>query len=170
MLLSMAQCTAASNALYGRFRTIPEIQDKVKIAPNNSEVHTFRVEFIRPEGCEHGIYGMSISYPSDAMGNRGSKYGEGFPSTIETALLGEIPQNKDIFHAELLYDENCGYDDVRRFYDDDINGLVKEIIRISNYLSSSLIEDDNQTDDEIDKQSISSFVDEQPDQVVTEDI
>jgi len=79
---------------------------------------------------------MSIAYPSDAMGNRGSKYGEGFPSTIETAILGEIPQNSDIFHANLINDEICGYFDVCRFYDNDIEGLVEEIVRISNYLSS----------------------------------
>lgn len=70
------------------------------------------------------------------MGNRGSKYGEGFPSTIETAILGEIPQNSDIFHANLINDEICGYFDVCRFYDNDIEGLVEEIVRISNYLSS----------------------------------
>jgi hypothetical protein len=69
------------------------------------------------------------------MGNRGLKYGEGFPSSIETRLLGKIPQKSDIFDAKLIYDENCGYSDVCRFSDTD--ALVEEIIRISNYLSST---------------------------------
>jgi hypothetical protein len=151
IMLSMAQCSTASNALYERIRSRPEIQDMVKFAPNKSDVHTFRIEFIRPEGCVHGIYGLSIAYPPDAMGNRGSKYGEGFPSTIETAILGKIPQNSDIFNAKLIYDENCGYYDVRRFDDDDIEGLVEEIVRISDYLSSSLVEDEHQEDDQSDQ-------------------
>lgn len=78
------------------------------------------------------------------IGNRGIKYGEGFPSTIQTAILDVIPKNSDISQAENIYDENRGYHGVSRFYDNDIEGLIEEIIHISDYLSSPLIED-NQT-------------------------
>jgi hypothetical protein len=141
IVISMNQCFRSSNTLYESIRIRPEIQDKVKFAPNNKDINTFRIEFIRPEGCVHGIYGLSISYPYDAIGNRGSNYGEGFPSTIETAILGEIPQNLDIFHANFINDKNCGYQDVCHFYDNNVDALVEEIIRISNYLLSPLLED-----------------------------
>lgn len=143
----MTKCFRASNALYESIRVRPEIQDKIKFAPNNRDVHTFRVEFIRPERCVCEIYGLSISYPLDAIGNRGSAYGEGYPSTIETSILGEIPPNSDILNANFIYNENCNYQDVCRFYDNNVDALVEEIIRISNYLSSSIVKDDNIEDD-----------------------
>jgi len=63
IMLSIAQCSTASNSLYENIRFRPEIRDKVKFAPNRSEVCNFWIEFIRPEGCVHGIYGLSIAYP-----------------------------------------------------------------------------------------------------------
>ena len=132
---SLTQCINASNSLYDDICNRPEILGKVKFAPKERDTRFFRLEFIRPKKCVHRIYGLSISFPTDAMGNRGLKYGEGFPSTIETTLLGEIPQYSDIFDADSIYDENCGYSDVCRFFD--TNSLVEEIVRISNYLSST---------------------------------
>ena len=152
MLRSIKQCCVASDSLYERIRYRPEIKDKVKIAPKKNDDHSFRVEFIRSEGCVHGIYGISIEYPPNAIGNRGSKYGEGFPSTIETRILGKIPENSDIFNANPINDDvRSFYDDVRSFYDDDIEGLVKEIVRISDYLSTPLVEGEHQKDERPDK-------------------
>ena len=98
---------------------------------------------------------MSISYPPDLLGNRGRKYNEGFPSTIETALLGIMP-NEDIFNARITYDENCGYENVIYFPENDLDGLIEEVIRISNYLSTpvtdiviDVYQEDNRYDEQL---------------------
>lgn len=126
------QCIAASNSLYEEIRLHDGLKDKVNFALNNTDGYTFRLAFIRPEGCTSEIYGMSVSYPPDAAGNRDDRV----PTIIETALLGKIPLvesgNPDIHDAELLYDENSGYYDVCRFCN--ARELVEEIIRIWNYL------------------------------------
>ena len=135
-----SQCIVASNSLYGEVQFRPELKDRVIFAVNNSEGYTFRLKFVRPEGSVSGIYGMSISFPPDAYGNRGEKNGEGFPSTIETALLGTIPLgdsgDPDIHKADLLYDDDAGYYDVRRFSNAD--EWVEEIIRVANCLLPSV--------------------------------
>ena len=40
IMLSMVQCSTASNSLYENIRTRPEIQDRVKFAPKKSDVST----------------------------------------------------------------------------------------------------------------------------------
>ena len=69
------------------------------------------------------LYGVSVSVPPDAIGNRGEKYDEGIPSTYETALVG--PDDK------LMYDEKAGYDDVCRHYSP--RDVLKELHRLATY-------------------------------------
>jgi hypothetical protein len=124
----------ASNSLYDRIQYRSELKNKVIFAKNDINVNTFRVEFILQEGCIQGISGLSIALLPDISDN----YCHEYPSMIETALLGEIPQCLDISNAYLTYDDICGYSDVNCFYDDE--SIINEIIRISDYLLSSTCE------------------------------
>lgn len=171
IMQSRAECARAAHILYQRFSNHPKIkdmEDKITIAPKDDEIWNFRIEFIRPLGCVHEIYGMSISYPSDLLGNRGKKYNEGFPSTIETALLGTMPNN-DIFKSLIIYDENCGYENVIYFPRNDLDGLIEHVIRISNYLSTPLADIvENQTHDDLDVYQEDYEFNEQSNKVIVE--
>lgn len=168
---SRAECARAAYILYQRFSNHPKIKDmkdKITIPPKDDEIWNFRIVFNRPLECVHEIYGMSISYPPDLLGNRGRKYNEGFPSTIETALLGIMPNN-DIFKSRIIYDENCGYENVIYFPQNDLDGLIEDVIRISNYLSTPLADIvENESDYDLDVFQENNEFDEQLNQVIVE--
>ena len=88
----------------------------------------FRMSLPELIGKEKNISSISISVPSDAMGNR-IRDGNTYPMAIETALFSG---------KELVYDEGLGYSDVARFYGkvrasdaDNIAGLVTHIHQLS---------------------------------------
>jgi hypothetical protein len=128
MLLDIRRCTESSNSLYENISRLPRLSEKVVFLPNNTEIFTFRLQFVRPSGCTKKFYGLSISYPIDA--NRS----EINPSTIETALLGR-PIGGTVENSDLVYVEDCGYYDICRF--NNSSELVDEIIRLSEYISSA---------------------------------
>ena len=108
--------------------------------------NTLFIEFIRPNGCEHDVFGMMISFPVNIIGNRGSFHGEGVPSTVEIILLGKTPDNSNIFNSVFIKDKSCGYDGVRHFYEYNINCIVEEITRISDYMAYPYLKDLYQLD------------------------
>ena len=134
----MSKCTDFSNSVYDRVRKRPEIQGRVIFPAKDRDNFCFRLELVLPAEvvAERGRYGLSVSIPPDACGNRGSRFGEGFPSTIETALIkiakGETLTNRS--SAGIVYNDSCGYYDVLR--PDGIDGLVEEIVRIADFLAS----------------------------------
>ena len=69
----------------------------------------FRVSFPKPIGKEKNITKISVSVPSDAMGNRHMDNNL-YPQAIETALFSG---------NEIVYDPELGYEDIVRFYGDE---------------------------------------------------
>jgi hypothetical protein len=127
-----AACTEVSNDLYTRviqnpnFIKISGYSDKIR---NNENSHCFRIMFT-------DSFGLSVSIPPDAMGNNPNYLEDGqMPSTIETALV----RNNEISYSDAL-----GYDDVCRFYANNgelnVNDLVTEIIRINDHLKQNGID------------------------------
>ena len=99
----------------------------VTFFPKDKELLSFRLKFDRPVDdysyCE--IHGLVVSYPHDRDG------------LIIVALLGEFPFNGNTYTegASLIFDNDIGYAkyDVLEF--EGINELIKEIHRISDYIS-----------------------------------
>jgi hypothetical protein len=60
---SMIRCDDASNSLHQEILKRQEILGKVKIAPNEIDTNSFRIEFIRSEKCVNRIYGLLILFP-----------------------------------------------------------------------------------------------------------
>lgn len=153
-------CNEVSSNLFDSLKKRPELEGKV-IFPegDRSNSFCFRLRFVLPEGgTEHPIGGVSISIPPDASGNRPCDGGN--PTTYELMLLALVPEGADFFSTASLrsvydpfgYDEQWG---MRRFYDSDVDGLVEEVLRLSNYLSLPLsafpvIEDYDEFNDESD--------------------
>jgi len=141
-LRAVYSCKEASSKLFYLLKKSHQLEGKV-IFPegDRGDSFCFRLQFVLPEGgTEHPIGGVSISIPPDASGNRAS---DGNPSTYEVMLLEKVPEGTDFFSDASLrsvydpfgYDEQWG---MTRFYDDDVNGLVGEILRLCNYLSLPL--------------------------------
>jgi hypothetical protein len=124
----MQNSISNSNTVYDNIQNLPELHEKVIFSSKKRDNFNFRLMFKKPDGCKYSIYGMSFSFVPDTECN-------------EIALLGKFTENSDISKSRIIYDDNCGYSDVRYFEDHDIQGLVNEIIRIWNYLSSSLYEE-----------------------------
>lgn len=153
-LRAVDSCKEASSKLFYLLKKSPELEGKV-IFPegDRGDSFCFRLRFVLPEGgTEHPIGGVSIAIPPDASGNRSS---DGYPSTYEVILVEKVPEGTDFFSDASLRSvyEPFGYDEqwgMRRFYDSDVDGLVKEILRLSNYLSLPLsafpIEDYDESD------------------------
>lgn len=116
---NMQACQTASSNLYDELQRRADLTGRIRFFPRNEESHCFRVT-LNVRGFPQ-VRGLSISYPPDAMGNRGDQYNEGFPSTIETALIGET--------AQLYYNASLGYEDICRFSSTD--ELVDEILRLT---------------------------------------
>ena len=125
-------CSQASANLYRELSSRQELRDHVTFG-DYSGSFCFRVHFVnQPRGFQN-VYGISISFPPDAMGNRGTQNGDPeLPTTIETALFQ--------LSGELYYNSELGYDDVGRFGSAD--EIVDEIIRISQFVHDpNFIED-----------------------------
>ena len=74
---------------------------------------------------------VSISYPPDAMGNRGTEYKEPvIPQTLETALIDT--------NGELIYLDDWGYDDICRFSSEEF--VISEIERLLNKINTIINE------------------------------
>tara|TARA_Y100000389_G_scaffold192471_1_gene219944 strand:+ start:2260 stop:2688 length:429 start_codon:yes stop_codon:yes gene_type:complete len=69
----------------------------------------FRVELPEPIGEKKNIDKISVSVPSDAMGNRPMDNNL-YPQAIETTLFSG---------NELVYEPKLGYEDIVRFYGDE---------------------------------------------------
>ena len=139
MMQNLPLCIENSDTLYQNLTKKDELSNIATFFPKMERSFNFRVKLIRPDDCVREIHGLSVSYPLDKNGR------------IETILLGKIPNdengNIDIFRAPIIYDDNCGYDDVREF--EDIDHLVQEIHRISSYLSPNYVHlDENTNEDE----------------------
>ena len=106
-----------------------EMEHKVIIYPKNKDIWNFNIELIRPLGCVHKIYGMSISYPYSLLGK---ECDEDFPSTIKIELLGLNLLNSN--EAEIINTPHVSY-----FPRNDMNDLIEYIFRISNNFSNPCI-------------------------------
>jgi hypothetical protein len=95
------------------------LDEKITFKSHHIESWCFQLKF-KNKNYEK-IGGISISVPPDAIGNRGNEYNEPEePTTLETALVDS--------DGELIYIDELGYDDVKRFYYfNDIELLVNEI-------------------------------------------
>jgi hypothetical protein len=150
----------ASSNLFSSLKKRPELEGKVTFPEGHrSGSFCFRLQFVLPEGgTEHPIGGVSISIPPNVCGNR--PCGGGNPTTYELMLLGLVPEGTNFFsdaYPRSVYDP-FDYDNQsltgRHFYNDDVDGLVKEILRLCNCLTLPLsafpIPDDNEFNDESD--------------------
>jgi hypothetical protein len=114
-------CGEVSSRLFNYMLDNEELREmNVKLrefnGPFGGKHYAFRVEFPKNEL----LYGVSVSVPPDAMGNRGKKYGEENPKTYETALVGT--------DENLTYVDELGYSDVCRF--EGMNEVVEEVLRL----------------------------------------
>jgi len=127
--------------LFSSLKKRPELEEKV-IFPEGDHSNSagFRLKFVPPEGgSEHPIGGVSISITPDANGNNPRDGCN--PTTYELMLLKSVPSGTDFFSNTSLRDyEPFGYvqNVWMRFYDLDVDGLVEEILRLSNLLSLPL--------------------------------
>ena len=115
-------CINASINLHKVISSDDTLRDIITCDKHNG-VHCFRVKFNSHIVTKDGqiVKGVSISYPPDAMGNRGLDYEElEIPETIETALIGQ--------DEKLIYVAELGYSDIRRFTR--YSELSEEIMRI----------------------------------------
>lgn len=126
-------CSEASANLFRELSSHQGLRDYVTFGDYGGR-HCFRVYFVNPPRGFQNVSGISISFPPDAMGNRGSQSGDPEqPTTIETALIQPS--------EELCYNSELGYHDVCRF--DSADQIVEEIIRISQFVhDQDFIEDD----------------------------
>lgn len=155
----MSDCIIFSNTVYNMVKNRPEINGRILLPLKDDKNFCFLLEFILPE--EKGRFGLSVSIPFDARGNRGIKYGEGYPSIIETALI-KIPKNGNLsdMSTGLVYNYSCGYYDVRRPIG--IDGLVEEIVLVADLLASpDFRENEPEQYDDDDEQSESDDSDHQ---------
>ena len=139
MMQNLPLCIEKSDELYQNLLKKEDLLNIATFFPKMERSFNFRLKLIRPDDCVHEIHGLLVSYhPLDKNGR------------IETILLGKIPNdedgNIDIFRAPIIYDDNCGYDDVREF--EDIEHLVQEIRRISAYLSPNYVHYDEKTNED----------------------
>lgn len=117
-------CIRKNIEIYYELKNNEKIKDlildgKITFKSHHIESWCFQLKF-KNKNYEK-IGGISISVPPDAIGNRGNEYNEPEePTTVETALVGS--------DGELIYIDELGYDDVKRFYYfNDIELLVNEI-------------------------------------------
>jgi hypothetical protein len=155
----------ASSNLFSSLKKRPELEGKVTFPEGDrSNSACFRLQFVLPEGgSEHPIGGVSISIPPDANGNNPRDGCN--PTTYELMLLKSVPSGTDFFsNASLMnvYDP-FGYDQNgwMRFYDLDVDGLVEEILRLSNCLSLPLSAFPLPYDDEFNDES-DGYCNDQP--------
>ena len=130
--------SSASASLFENIKSLPEFQGKVIFHPNTMDnicgpdyVCNFSIEFIRTDGCIHGVYGMSIAHRP--LFDRILEIGVSQP--IEITLLGKIPTGSNIYDAPYLYDKTYGYANVCSFYKGGSDEVVCEINRILSLLS-----------------------------------
>jgi len=123
MLKDMRNCTTAMATLHSSLIENPEVSAVISIAPETPTHYCIRGKII-----SNPRFGLSLSIPPDACGNRGERH----PSTLETALL-RISENGDIDTAKLAYIDSLGYSDICRFAN--IEELVEEMKRLSSLLS-----------------------------------
>jgi hypothetical protein len=125
MMQNLSKNIAKSDILYQNLIENDELSDVVKFFPKIEQSFNFRFRFVQHTDSLNPIKGMSVSYPPDKDG------------MIETILLGEMPLdelgNINIFRAPIIYENKCGYEDVRVF--EKIEELIEEIHRISDYRS-----------------------------------
>lgn len=146
MMQNFTKNIAKSDVLYQNLTENEELSNLVTFFPKMERSFNFRVKLVRPNEYVREIHGMSVSYPSDKNG------------ILETVLLGEFPLDEDgninIFGAPIIYDNECGYDNVCEF--EEIDDLIKEIHIILEYLSPHYVhidqDDQNDSGDEGDQQ------------------
>jgi hypothetical protein len=108
------KCSVEASKLYVYLsKNIPE---GLELDPLNDGKFCFRIGGFNPN---NGFDKVSISYPPDAMGNRGAPYDGPIPNTIEIALV------KD---GEFVYIDSIAYNDVRRF--DFYEEILEELERL----------------------------------------
>lgn len=78
--------------------------------------YVFRVQF----PSNKLLYGISVSVPPDAIGNRRKEYREENPTTYEIDLLDT--------NEKLTYVDELGYYDVCCF--EEMNEVVEEVVRL----------------------------------------
>ena len=137
MMENMRRCNVQAMNIYYALQ-IPEITGIY--TSNAPDGHCFHLRLIIPNPAFPMFNGVSVSVPSDAYGNRGSRYGEPIiPRTIETALITGEGANWNLYHNDAL-----GYDDVCRF--DNVNLLIAELIRLAHTNGNGNDDDDNYVD------------------------
>lgn len=136
-------CENIASELFNLLKKRPELEGKVTFPEGRRNSSCFPLKFVLPVGgTVHPIGGISISIPADVYGNRTSD--DGRPSTFEVMLLNEVPEGTNFFSGTSIRNdgyEPFGYDKqhvMTHFYNDDVNGLVKEILRLCNYISLPL--------------------------------
>ena len=85
----------------------------------------FRVSFPKPIGEGKNITNISVSVPSDAMGNRYMDNNQ-YPKTIETVLFSG---------NELVYEEELGYSDIVSFYGDERASESQNIAKLIDHIN-----------------------------------
>lgn len=125
-LLNNKYCQKMGNQLAcqqvaGNLRNFLESSDELKnngvgVPNSTNNSHCFKVSLPFPYPSNY----ISVSVPPNAYGNRGDEYGEGVPSTYETALFN---------NGELVYNDDVGYEDICRFESNE--DLVEELVRLS---------------------------------------
>jgi hypothetical protein len=142
----------ASNFFYRQnvkiFREIDKFTDIIIKDQRKPEI---RILFKRPKDCTHKIYGLCIVFKDDLH--------DDVIEDCNTYLLGEPKPNitfygkPDIRTSEIIFDREIGYDNrflvfYPQFFPrgkpifntfDDVDKLIKEIFRISDYISIPLI-------------------------------
>jgi hypothetical protein len=80
------------------------LPENLTLEPMRGGNYCFRISGFNKTNNDFDM--VSVSYPPDAMGNRGAPYDGPNPETIETALF------KD---GKLVYISSLGYEDIKRF-------------------------------------------------------
>lgn len=111
---NIQNCIAKSKSIYTEFSQSQRVSLlAIEVKPHTG-TYAFRATFNKKIRNANGdiIKGISISVPTDAMGNRGPEepYKDPIiPVTIETALIG--------MDDRVMYADEYGYQDVLRFWD-----------------------------------------------------
>ena len=116
-------CADKAREIFDILETNESICRLFEPSPIKYKYHCFILWLKLPKNSSQ-LSAVSISVPPDAWGNRGDRYKEYNPSTIETALITGTKTRYNLYYADEL-----GYCDVRRF--DGINTLIDELIRIA---------------------------------------
>lgn len=146
-------CSDASRLLYRELSIRQELHGIVTFERHVGDYY-IQVYFVNPLKFSN-VSGISISYPPNRNENQKPERGETFiPETIELTLIQSSENmcyNEKIGYSDdctiqsskyVCYDEEIGYSDICRYYFGNI--IVKEIIRISQFINDKKHDDNDE--------------------------